>query len=103
MFQSILVPIDLADTDCLRLGTPGTPAASFSLTFWLKAGSASNCFADPIVRGARGDGATIIGSKVDTLAHAGWSLRTCSTPALPPPVPPSSVPSAPCDSTCWAS
>lgn len=68
--------IDLANTDCLRLGTPGSSAASFSLTFWLKAGSESDCFADPIVRGVRGDRATVIGQKVDTLAQTGWRIGT---------------------------
>ena len=77
--------IDLADSDCLRLGTPGSSAASFSLTFWLKAGSESDCFAVPIVRGVRGDRATVIGQKVDTLAQTGWRMgKSVSVLACPP-------------------
>ena len=69
--------IDLRDTGCLRLGTTKGPAASFSLSFWLKAGTASDCFADPIVRGAGGGGAAIIGTRVDALEHAGWKVGVC--------------------------
>jgi len=68
--------IDLRDTGCLRLGTPKGPTASFSLSFWLKAGTSSDCFAVPIVRGERGDGAAIIGKRVDAREHAGWKIGT---------------------------
>jgi hypothetical protein len=69
--------IDLGDSACLRLGAPDGPTASFSLSFWIKAGTVSDCFADPVARGERGDGAAIIGKRVDALESAGWKLGAC--------------------------